>query len=123
MTDKHRGQLKRRETALTSKGGGDTYLKVLLKECILPASMDTSSCELLLAVDPAGKLLAIGFFTYGGSYFGPVLFFLTQACGGNVPLRSIDYVSQNNTDLSVVGIENTFATSGFSFPRGGLIGI
>lgn len=71
------------------------YLKVLLNECIFPPSSEMSSCELLEVVDPPGKLLAIGFFTYGGSYFRDVLFFLEQAWRGVAwerTLRSIDYV-------------------------------
>lgn len=54
------------------------YLNVLLNECIFPPSREMSSWELLEVVEPATKLFVIGFFTYGGSYAGIVLFFLGQ---------------------------------------------
>lgn len=66
------------QTAPACKTQQSTHLNVLLKECIFPPSRDMSSWELLV-VEPAAKDFAMGFFTYGGSYFGSVLFFLVQA--------------------------------------------
>lgn len=50
-----------------------------MKECILPPSKEMSSWELFDVVEPAAKVFGIGFFTYGGSNFRDVLFFLVQA--------------------------------------------